>query len=74
MDEQKRQQRTSEAATPRPTYWEMLEQLTPKVTRPDPDGEEVIQTVGCPQASAVGREVTPPVEEPRSSTAKAMWP
>ena len=44
-------------------FWEMLEKLTPKPTRPDPDGAEVIQSVGNPEAS-------PPVGEPRSSTAR----
>lgn len=70
MDEQKRQQRTSGArekasplSTPRPTYWEMLEKLTPKATRPDPDGKEVVQTVGNPQ-------VQPLAGEPRSSAAR----
>jgi RNA-directed DNA polymerase len=63
MDEIKRQQRTSEAIAPRRDYWEMLEKLTPKVTRPDPDGEEVIQTVGNPP-------VQPAVGEPRSPAAK----
>jgi hypothetical protein len=47
MDEQ-RQQRTAEASTPSTSFWEMLEKLTPKPTRPDPDGEEVVQTVGRP--------------------------
>src|SRR5947209_12947834 len=69
MDD-KRQQRTGEAATearasqtPRTGFWEMLEKLTPKPTRPDPDGEEVVQTVGNPR-------VQPAVGEPRSSAAK----
>ncbi len=62
MDEQ-RQQRTGEAATPRTGFWEMLEQLTPKATRPDPDGEEVVQTVGNPP-------VQPVAGEPRSSAAR----
>ncbi len=35
MDD-KRQQRTGEAAKPRTGYWEMFEKLTPKPTRPDP--------------------------------------
>ena len=63
MDEQERQQRPGEKATSRPTYWEMREKLTPKVTRPDPDGEEVIQTVGQAQ-------VLPGSGEPRSSAAR----
>jgi RNA-directed DNA polymerase len=62
MDEQW-QQRTGEAATPSTSFWEMLEKLTPKPTRPDPDGEEVIQTVGNPP-------VQPVFGEPRSSAAK----
>lgn len=62
MDEQ-RQQRTGEAATPPTGFWEMLEKLTPKVTRPDPDGEEVIQTVGNPPVQQVAGE-------PRSSAAR----
>ncbi len=69
MDE-KRQQRTSAAATPRTDFWEMLAKLTPKLTRPDPDGEEVVQTVGNPPRQPAGREAWPPVEEPRSSAAK----
>jgi RNA-directed DNA polymerase len=69
MDE-KRQQRTGGAAMSRTGFWEMLEKLTPQATRPDPHGEEVIQTVGNPQAAAVGREVTPSVEESKSSAAK----
>jgi RNA-directed DNA polymerase len=63
MDE-KRQQRTGGAAMPRTGFWEMLEKLTPQATRPDPHGEEVIQTVGNPPALA------PPVEESKSSAAK----
>ena len=70
MDQPKRQQRTGEVTeealplpTPRPTYWEMLERLTPKATRPGPDGEEVVQTVGNPEAQ-------PPVGEPQSSAAR----
>src|SRR5579862_696986 len=63
-------QRTREAQTPRPTFWEMLEKLTPGVPRPGPDGEEVIRTVGTPQATPSAREVPPPVEEQRSSAAK----
>ncbi len=62
MDEQ-RQQRTEEAATLPTGFWEMLEKLTPKTTRPDPDGEEVVQTVGNPPAEPVHGE-------PRSSAAK----
>jgi hypothetical protein len=62
MDEQ-RQQRKHQAATPGTGFWEMLEKLTPKLTRPDPDGEEVIQTVGKAEA-------LPPVGEPRSSAAR----
>ena len=67
MDEQW-QQRTGEAATPSTGFWEMLEKLTPQATRPDPDGEEVIQTVGNPPP--VEREALPPLGEPRSSAAK----
>jgi RNA-directed DNA polymerase len=63
MDEQKRQQRTDGAATPRTGYWEMLDKLTPKQTRPDPDGEEVIQTIGNPL-------VQPAAGEPKSSAAR----
>lgn len=61
MDEAKRQQRT-EGDTPT-SIWEMLARLTPLKARPEQDGEEVIQTVRTPEA-------LPPVEEPRSSTAK----
>ena len=70
------QQRTAGAATPRTGFWEMLERLTPKVTRHDPDGEVVIRTVGNPPAPAgsppatVGAGVNPPFEERRSSAAK----
>ena len=62
MDEQ-RQQRTAQTQTSGTGFWETLERLTPKMTRPDPDGEEVIQTVGNP-------EVSSPVGEPRSSAAQ----
>jgi hypothetical protein len=62
MDE-KRQQRTEEAATPFTDFWEMRAKLTPKVTRPDPDGEEVIQSVGNPP-------VQPVAGEPISSAAR----
>jgi RNA-directed DNA polymerase len=62
MDEQW-QQRTEEAETPPTGFWEMLEKLTPQATRPDPDGEEVIQTVGNPPVQRA-------VEEPGSSAAK----
>jgi RNA-directed DNA polymerase len=74
MDEQKRQQRTGETrealppSASRPTYWEMLEKLTPKATCPDPDGEEVVQTVGNPQAQPV--QAQPLAGEPRSSAAR----
>ena len=54
MDEQRPQ---------RPTYWEMLDKLTPKVTRPDPGSEEVIQPSGQGEA-------LPPFEESPSATAK----
>jgi len=64
------QQRTPEAKGPRRTYWEMLDELTLKVTRPDPDGAEVFQTVGTPEATPPAREALPPVEEQRSSAAK----
>lgn len=64
------QQRTPEAKGPRRTYWEMLDELTLKVPRPDPDGEEVFQTVGTPEATPLAQEAVPPVEEQRSSTAK----
>ncbi len=64
------QQRTPEAKGPRRTYWEMLDELTPKVPRPDPDGEEVFQTVGTPEATPPVQEAVPPVEEQRSSAAK----
>jgi RNA-directed DNA polymerase len=47
MEDQRRQ---------RPAFWEMLEKLTPGVTRPGSDGEEVIQAIAH--------------EEPRSTTAK----
>lgn len=57
------QQRKGEASKPRTGFWEMLEKLTPKPTRPDPDGEEVVQTVGNPQ-------VQPAAGELRSSAAK----
>jgi len=77
MDEKKRQQRTSEAReealplpTSRPTYGEMLEKLTPKATRPDPDGEEVVQTVGNPEAQPPEREASPLLGEPQSSAAR----
>jgi RNA-directed DNA polymerase len=62
MDEQ-RQQRQPEAAAPPTSIWEMLAKLTPVRPRPDPDGEEVIQTVGNPQAEPV-------VGESQTSTAK----
>jgi hypothetical protein len=62
MDEQW-QQRTEEAETPPTGFWEMLEKLTPQATRPDPDGEKVMQTAGNPPVQRV-------VEEPRSSAAK----
>jgi RNA-directed DNA polymerase len=71
MDDSKRQQRTSEAATPRAGFWEMLDKLTPKVTRPDPDGEEVVQTVGNPLVQPVSTGPQQPVAgEPRSSAAR----
>jgi len=54
MDDQG-QQRIGEQIAP-PTFWEMLEKLTPKVTRREEDGTEVVQTV--------------PIEEPTSFTAK----
>src|SRR4051812_39227877 len=68
MDE-KRQQRTEEASTPPTSIWEMLAKLTPLRPRPDPDGEEVIQTVGNPQAEPV--QAQPVAGESPSSTAKA---
>jgi RNA-directed DNA polymerase len=64
------QQRTPEAKGPRRTYWEMLDELILKVPRPDPDGEEVFQTVGTPEATPPVQEAVPPVEEQRSSAAK----
>ena len=48
----------------------MPEKLTPKATRPDPEGEEVFQTIGTPEAKAPVREAGPPVEEQRSPAAK----
>jgi hypothetical protein len=51
------------------SFWEMLEKLTPKPTRPDPDGEEVIQTVGRLEAPPL-MEVASPIGEPRSSAAR----
>lgn len=62
MDERRRQ-RTEEAATPFTDFWEMRAKLTSKVTRPDPDGEEVIQSVGNPR-------VQPVAGEPISSSAR----
>jgi RNA-directed DNA polymerase len=62
MDE-RRQQRTEEAETPFTDFWEMRAKLTSKVTRPDPDGEEVIQSVGNPR-------VQPVAGEPISSAAR----
>src|ERR1700690_2505447 len=55
MDEQ-RQQRTEEAQTPFTDFWEMRAKLTSKMTRPDPDGEEEIQSVGNPPAQPVAGE------------------
>jgi RNA-directed DNA polymerase len=69
MDEQ-RQQRKRQGATPDTGFWEMLEKLTPQVTRPDPDGAEVIQSIGNSPAQPVKREALPSFEEPRSSAAK----
>jgi hypothetical protein len=46
----------------------MLEKLTPKLTRPDPDGEEVVQTIGRPPAQP---EDMDRIGEPPSSAAKA---
>ena len=43
-------------------FWEMLEKPTPRSTRPDPYGEEVIRTVG-------NLEARPPAREPHSSAA-----
>ena len=77
MDEQ-RQQRKQEAEAPPASIWEMLAKLTPLRPRPDPDGEEVIQTVGNPrteptQAKPMQAEPTrenPVAGESPSSTAK----
>jgi RNA-directed DNA polymerase len=74
MDEQ-RQQRKGGAAASRPGFWEMLEQLTPQATRPDPHGEEVIQTVGDTRDQPVVEEELPLmaaslIEEPGSSAAR----
>ena len=56
---------------PSTCFWEMLQKLTPQATRPDPDGEEVVQTVGNPQVQPASAGVRQPVAgEPRSSTAK----
>jgi hypothetical protein len=44
-----RPQRTEEAKPPT-TFWEMLEQLTPQVPRPDLGGEEVVQPAGHGEA------------------------
>ena len=70
MDEQ-RQQRTAEVSTPPTSFWEMLEKLTPKPTRPDPDGEEVVQTIGRPLVQPADMEASPRIGEPPSSAAKA---
>ena len=71
MDEPKRQQRTDEASMPRTGFWETLAKLTPEATRPDPDGEEVVQTVGNPPMQPVSTGTTQPAAgEPRSSAAR----
>jgi RNA-directed DNA polymerase len=70
MDEQ-RQQTTAEVSTPPTGFWEMLEKLTPKLTRPDPDGEEVVQTIGRPPVQPADMEASPRIGEPPSSAAKA---
>jgi RNA-directed DNA polymerase len=67
MDEQ-RQQRKHQAATPDTGFWEMLEKLTPKPTRPDPDGEEVVQTIGKSETPPLTK--APLIGEPRSSAAR----
>lgn len=54
----------SEEQQPKMTFWELMDQLYPNASRPDPGSEEVIQPSG-------NREAPPPFEELQPLTAKA---